>query len=418
MDDSAIRISSLSKRYRLGTFTYGRLTESISSWVRRPFRAKSRPSAEWIWALRDVSLDVHEGESLGIIGRNGAGKTTLLKILSRITEPTEGRVTLHGRVSSLLEVGTGFHPELTGQENIFLNGAILGMRSTEIKRKFDDIVEFSELDRFLDTPVKRYSSGMYVRLAFAVAAHLEPDILIVDEVLAVGDAAFQAKCLGKMDEVARQGRTVLFVTHNMSAVTRLCTRACWIDKGRVREDGSPTEVVGHYLSSGVSTGTRWVADDRRESESELQLVAAEVRNEGGESASAVRYDERFYIDVTYRLSDSLRDAAVLIRLTDLSGNIVLESWDTDADKNRHVERSRGDYTSTCVLPSALLKPGRYWLSIGAHIPNARELDRRDHILAFDVSPGGSTIISDRRGVIVPVFDWEVAATEGKTGSSR
>lgn len=407
MDDSAIHISNLSKRYRLGTYTYGRLTESISNWVRRPFRRKSRPSAEYIWALKDVSLDVHQGESLGIIGRNGAGKTTLLKILSRITEPTEGMVTLRGRVSSLLEVGTGFHPELTGVENIFLNGAILGMRSTEIKRKFDDIVEFSELDRFLATPVKRYSSGMYVRLAFAVAAHLEPDILIVDEVLAVGDAAFQAKCLGKMDDVAKQGRTVLFVTHNMGAVTRLCSRACWIDNGHLREDGSPADVVDHYLSSGVSTGTRWVADEPPERDSELHFLAAGIRNERGEPTSAVRHDERFYIDISYRLNKSVPDSSVFFQLTNLSGNIVLESWDTDSDKNRDVDRSRGDYTSSCFLPSALLRPGRYWLSIAAHIHNDRWLDQKDHILAFDVSPGGSTIIFDRRGLLAPVFDWEV-----------
>jgi len=220
MNDNVIRTVELAKRYRLGTYVgYGRLTESISNFVRKPsFRSRDQ---EWMWAIKDVNIGLRRGEVLGIIGRNGAGKTTLLKILSRITDPTEGFVELRGRVGSLLEVGTGFHPELTGRENIYLNGAILGMGRAEIRQKFEPIVDFSEIATFLDTPVKRYSSGMYIRLAFSVAAHLEPDILIVDEVLAVGDAAFQAKCLGRMNDVAQEGRTVLLVSHNMGAVTKL-----------------------------------------------------------------------------------------------------------------------------------------------------------------------------------------------------
>ncbi|RME47458.1 MAG: ABC transporter ATP-binding protein, partial [Chloroflexi bacterium] len=251
MSDIAIRVEHLSKRYRIGQLhrPHDTLRDSIADfglriadWLSRRANPKSKiqnsKSDDTIWALRDVSFEVKRGEVVGIIGRNGAGKSTLLKILSRITEPTSGRAEIHGRVGSLLEVGTGFHPELTGRENIYLNGAILGMRKREIDRKFDEIVAFAEIEKFIDTPVKRYSSGMYVRLAFAVAAHLEPEILLVDEVLAVGDAAFQKKCLGKMGDVAKEGRTVLFVSHNMAAITSLCQRAIWLEEGKIKEDGS------------------------------------------------------------------------------------------------------------------------------------------------------------------------------------
>src|SRR5881409_3094665 len=259
MSDIAIRVEGLSKRYRIGARQerYYTLRDTLTESLARPFQhlwsffspngaGFPTPEASIIWALRDVSFDVTRGEVVGIIGRNGAGKSTLLRILSRITEPTEGRVTLRGRVASLLEVGTGFHPELTGRENIFLNGAILGMSRAEIKRKFDEIVDFAEIERFLDTPVKRYSSGMHMRLAFAVAAHLEPEILLVDEVLAVGDAAFQRKCVGKMSDVAGQGRTILFVSHNMAAVQALCSWALWFREGRVVEAGPPGRVIGVY----------------------------------------------------------------------------------------------------------------------------------------------------------------------------
>src|SRR5687767_9125874 len=256
-----VSIEGVGKRYRLQhhheSLPYHTLRDSIAAAAAAPFKWMngSRPPAvttDDFWALRDVSFDVGSGEVLGIIGRNGAGKSTLLKILSRITEPTTGRITLDGRVASLLEVGTGFHPELTGRENIFLNGAILGMTRQEIRRNFDSIVEFAEVERFLDTPVKRYSSGMYVRLAFAVAAHLEPDILVVDEVLAVGDADFQKRCLGKMHEVSRGGRTVLFVSHNMAAIQALCSRGIWLDRGSVAADGTAADSIRRYLASSAS----------------------------------------------------------------------------------------------------------------------------------------------------------------------
>jgi lipopolysaccharide transport system ATP-binding protein len=262
MSDIAIRVDGLAKRYRIGQReSYKTLRDSLTDLIHAPLRRLSllaRPNSSsneqpqvddgHIWALRDVSFEVKRGEVLGVIGRNGAGKSTLLKILSRITEPTEGCAEIHGRVGSLLEVGTGFHPELTGRENIYLNGAILGMKRAEIDGKFDEIVAFAEIEKFIDTPVKRYSSGMYVRLAFAVAAHLNPEILVVDEVLAVGDAAFQEKCLGRMSMVSSEGRTVLFVSHNMDAITRLCGRAIWLDTGKVTDDGSPDWIVGKYLA--------------------------------------------------------------------------------------------------------------------------------------------------------------------------
>src|SRR5213594_1123653 len=265
MSDIAIRVEGISKHYRIGARQerYYTLHDTLTEAVARPFQKLAAffsrngagprtPEASSIWALKDVSFEVKRGEVVGIIGRNGAGKSTLLKILSRITEPTEGRARIHGRVGSLLEVGTGFHPELTGRENIFLNGAILGMRREEIKRKFDEIVAFAEIEKFLDTPVKRYSSGMYVRLAFAVAAHLEPEILLVDEVLAVGDINFQKKCLGKMGDVARAGRTVVLVSHQLNQIRRLCHRVVWIDEGSVRQDGPTHGVVSTYESAMTS----------------------------------------------------------------------------------------------------------------------------------------------------------------------
>src|SRR6188508_439786 len=269
-----IRVENLSKQYTIGAKTepYSTLRESIVRAARKPIdmvRRNGKAENTKFWALKDVNFDVMPGEVVGIIGRNGAGKSTLLKVHSRITEPTTGRVELYGRVGSLLEVGTGFHPELTGRENIFLNGAILGMRREEISKKFDEIVDFAEIEEFLDTPVKRYSSGMYVRLAFAVAAHLEPEILVVDEVLAVGDAQFQKKCLGKMGEVARGGRTVLFVSHNMSAINRLCSRGVLLDAGRVVFDGPAVNATAAYLHGAGERGAgqEWSPDQAPGSDS-------------------------------------------------------------------------------------------------------------------------------------------------------
>jgi lipopolysaccharide transport system ATP-binding protein len=413
MGDKAIAADGLSKEYRLGTSAhhYGRLSESLSNAFAAPFRMLShrtlrRPEKDYLWALKDVSFEIEVGEAVGLIGRNGAGKTTLLKLLARITEPSEGRAVLRGKVGSLLEVGTGFHPELTGRENVYLNGAILGMSRAEINRRFDEIVDFSEVGRFLDTPVKRYSSGMQVRLAFAVAAHLEPEILLVDEVLAVGDVAFQRKCLGKMSNVAKEGRTIVFVSHNMAAITNLCTRALWIDAGSLAVDGTPAWAVAQYLSSSVSEGATWLADASGNDGREMSLQAAEVRDVSGNNTAAVRFDQPFVVDVSYRVNERIQDAALLLRITDLSGNIVFTSWDTDSGLTEPPNRMPGAYVSSCTVPKRLLKPGRYWLSIGCHVPNGKRLDYRENVVAFDVVPVEGGLNSDRLGVVSPVLEWK------------
>jgi lipopolysaccharide transport system ATP-binding protein len=306
-----IRAESLSKDYQLGATTgvaYGRLTESLWNSLTRPFSAHAGRGrkAERIWALRDVSFNVHEGDVVGIVGRNGAGKTTLLRLLSRITEPTSGRAHIYGRVGSLLEVGTGFHPELTGRENIFLSGAILGMRKAEIRRKLDEIVDFSGVERFIDTPVKRYSSGMYVRLAFSVAAHLQPEILLIDEVLAVGDAAFQKKSLGKMSEVAHEGRTVLFVSHGMGAVRSLCTSAIWLENGRVAASGSAADVVSAYLDDVLE-----VSDVHRELNTQpfqrhpLEIEDVVLFDSGGRPTSRFPFGSDICVEVRYSARDRI-----------------------------------------------------------------------------------------------------------------
>jgi lipopolysaccharide transport system ATP-binding protein len=367
MVDVAIRSTGLGKRYRLGTYVggYGRLTESLSEAMRRPFR-RGRPRRAsgdgHLWALRDVSLEIARGQAYGVIGRNGAGKTTLLKILSRITEPTEGSAELYGRAGSLLEVGTGFHPELTGRENVFLNGAILGMRRAEIARRFDDIVSFAEIERFVDTPVKRYSSGMYVRLAFAVAAHLEPDILIVDEVLAVGDVAFQRKCLGKMDGISREGRTVLFVSHNMAAINHLCTRALLLEGGRVVRDGETAEVVAAYLESTGGDGKAVLTDRTdRKGDGALRVESLTFRDGSGARVGVVQVGEDAVLELGYAGPGSPRNVRVSVAIDTLFGQrvTVLDSemagFSTEALPEAGVLR--------CALPALPLLPGRYSLSV-------------------------------------------------------
>ncbi len=317
-----IEIENVSKRYRIGRRrTYVSLRDEVMRVLKSPFRRHAGEDGgdPTIWALKDVSFSVKEGEVVGIIGRNGAGKTTLLKILSRITEPTEGRITLRGRVASLLEVGTGFHSELTGRENIFLNGALLGMTSAEIRRKFDDIVAFSEVEMFLDTPVKRYSSGMYMRLAFAVAAHLEPEILVVDEVLAVGDAQFQKKCLGKMGDVARSGRTVLFVSHNMAAVESLCQRAVLLERGKLERDDAVKPVVDDYLKMGVEP-TAAQLSDRKDviGNGRARFTAIGIRALD-DAASAIRCGDRIRIEVSYAAGEPLANYALVLAILDQRG---------------------------------------------------------------------------------------------------
>jgi lipopolysaccharide transport system ATP-binding protein len=323
MSDVMVKVDNLSKRYRIGAAQKGYKTfrEAIVDTVTAPVRNfaklrnltrfENKDEEDVIWALKDVSFDVKKGEVLGVIGRNGSGKSTLLKIVSRITEPTSGIIEIHGRISSLLEVGTGFHPELTGRENIFLNGGILGMKKTEIENKFNDIVEFSEIGKFIDTPVKRYSSGMYVRLAFSVAAHLEPEILLVDEVLAVGDIAFQRKCLGKMEALSTGGRTVLFVSHNMGAIRSLCGSAIWLDNGRVVESGAADQVVRNYEDHQFKHLKEFAAvaerDEKDVKDRSFYLGHVELLNEENEPSTSFRYDEKLILVVDFKGVPSTRN---------------------------------------------------------------------------------------------------------------
>ena len=332
--------------------------------------------------MKDVSFDIRQGDVVGIIGRNGAGKSTLLKILSRITEPTTGRVRLRGRVASLLEVGTGFHPELTGRENIFLNGAILGMKRAEIRAKFDEIVAFAEVEKFLDTPVKRYSSGMYVRLAFAVAAHLEPEILIIDEVLAVGDAQFQKKCLGQMGEVAKGGRTVLFVSHNMGAVKALCSRGLLLSAGHVVLDTTAAEVCARYLSAGSEAPERQVSFDAGV-EGKFRFTEVAVLGPGDSAEERLDIDSEVKVRVRYRISVRLTGVVVGIRVH-RDGILLFNSFDTDEDVERLACREPGSYETMLSLPRFLLGAGRYSLSLLASIPATEQLDGHADVLSFDL----------------------------------
>ncbi len=416
MNDIAIHVEKLSKRYRIGQRApYRTLREVLANAAAARFRrvgsafqrsdsGASGCANEYIWALKDVSFQVRQGEVVGIIGRNGAGKTTLLKILSRVTEPTEGYAEIYGRVGSLLEVGTGFHPELTGRENIYLNGAILGMHKAEIDRKFDEIAAFAEVEQFLDTPVKLYSSGMFVRLAFAVAAHLEPEILLVDEVLAVGDAAFRSKCLGKMGDIAKQGRTVLFVSHNMRAITELCMRALWVDCGRLRGEGKSDVVAQEYLLSGVSVAGCWHRAQHVALGDGVELLAAQVSQAGRSPVSVVSSDEPFHISITYDVRSGLRGCSIVLRLTDIAGTVVFTSWDTDSDGDLSQIREPGTYRSVCHIPGHLLGPGRYTVSIAAHIHRVKVLDSQEGAFSFDVSKVGYRLNDERVGVIHPVLD--------------
>lgn len=371
---TVISVENLSKLYHIGLRQHsGSLRESITNLAKNPIGWLSRNgSREELWALNNVSFDVREGELVGIIGSNGAGKSTLLKILSRITEPTSGQVKLSGRVGSLLEVGTGFHPELTGRENIFLNGAILGMKRQEIARKFDQIVAFSEIERFIDTPVKFYSSGMYVRLAFSVAAHLEPDILIVDEVLAVGDAAFQKKCLGKMDDVAGHGRTVLFVSHSMAAVRKLCSRAICLQSGEIVHDGASDDVTEKYLQESA----------RVESFADIPTIIKSLPpdpvfrwkgirlTQGGREVPQIVNGQPLELTVNYRVLKPTWGLRVLFDLSDIDGTLLFRSFN-DEDHDDVPVVAPGDYISKAIIPANLLAPIDYELRIYATVFNIR-----------------------------------------------
>ena len=388
MTAPAIAIRGVSKHYRLGQSQapYLTLRESLTDLVRRRARgARQGDGADrGVWALRDVSFEIPAGEAVGLIGRNGAGKSTLLKVLSRITDPTSGEVELRGRVGSLLEVGTGFHPELSGRENIYLNGAILGMRRTEIDRKFAQIVEFAEVERFLDTPVKRFSSGMYMRLAFAVAAHLEPEILLVDEVLAVGDAAFQRKCLGQMHDVASQGRTVVFVSHNMAAIRSLCERSVLLVDGGVSFDGATAECISRYL-----------ADVRRSDATEVDLAVAPRPGSVADSfrfqqlglrsplaGATVQVGEPVELELTFSVTTPVQAVALGISVHSSDNVFLLECRNTQLG-GPIAALSPGRYRVRCRIDDNVLSPGLYFLGIGAR-DDRQYLDYVPRALTFEV----------------------------------
>jgi lipopolysaccharide transport system ATP-binding protein len=424
MSNFAVRAENLGKRYRIGAAAqrHDSLREALVHVASTPFRNLGRlrrlsrfdqdDERDVIWALRDVSFEVQHGDALAIIGRNGAGKSTLLKVLSRITEPTTGRAEVRGRVGSLLEVGTGFHPELTGRENVYLNGSVLGMDRRQITRRFDEIVSFAGVERFIDTPVKRYSSGMYLRLAFSVAAHLEPEILIVDEVLAVGDAEFQKKCLGKMGDVAREGRTVIFVSHNMAAVTRLCDRAILLSDGRVSYSGTSNEVVAHYVAGAGSEGAQFEAPDPREGPGNrsFRLRAVRVRNHEGILASSLDIRFPIQVEIEYEMLQPIRDLRVGFRLLAADGTVVFSSTDRDAGESHDELRGEGVFRSRCEIPGNLLNQGRYAISLGIDVPMVESVVFIDNIVSFFVEPTGGAVGSvpdNRLGVISPTLPWRV-----------
>lgn len=415
----AIRAEGLGKCYRIRHETaprYQTLRDQLAARLRWGKPAGS-DSEETFWALRDADFEIAQGERAGIIGRNGAGKSTLLKLLSRITEPTEGRVRIRGRVSSLLEVGTGFHPELTGRENIFLNGAILGMGRADIQRRFDEIVAFAEVEQFLDTPVKRYSSGMYVRLAFAVAAHLEPDLLFVDEVLAVGDVAFQRKCLGKMQDVAETGRTVVFVSHNLSAIEQLCGRVMLFERGRLVESGEPAPVLRSYLqlNSGQAADTSNPAGGQtgdliRARDGALSIQQAFAVDANGVSKTVFNLDDQVSLrfEVTaHRPQDNLH---FYLRLHSADGQQLFASGDWDAEGMSVIGYQPGVYELALTLPTPLLNAGCYSVGLEAVVPGTRYLLRADRLLSWQMLPvggvGGMESVN-RQGLIRPLLDWHI-----------
>jgi lipopolysaccharide transport system ATP-binding protein len=419
MNDIAIRVEKLGKQFKIGAQIdrYRTLRDTLVEAVQRPLRmlrGNANGSTDIIWALRDVTFDVKKGEVLGVIGRNGAGKSTLLKILSRVTEPTEGFAEIHGRVGSLLEVGTGFHPELTGRENIALNGAILGMKRVEIERKFDEIVEFSGIEQFIDTPVKRYSSGMYLRLAFAVAAHMEPEILVVDEVLAVGDAEFQRKCLGKMSDVASQGRTVLFVSHNMSAILRLTQETILLEKGKMVLRAPTPQAVDYYLTSGFAqSGERfWEPDEVPADAAPFCPIALRLRNPQGQVVDTVRSTEPATLEMEYALQAPITGLRVGIYLLTPQGEHIFTAFDTDnADQyERYPERKAGRYLSRCTIPADLLNEGRYVVGVNASAFRVRRYFQDEHTLAFNVDGSGAPgthWLENRFGLIRPRLEWVI-----------
>jgi lipopolysaccharide transport system ATP-binding protein len=418
-----ISVENLSKCYQLGQIGTGTFAHDLNVWWAK-MRGKPNPmlkigqtdfgnrDGEEIWALKDISFTVQQGEVLGIIGPNGAGKSTLLKILSRVTAPTRGRIKVKGRIASLLEVGTGFHPELTGRENVYLNGAIMGMNKQEVSRKFDEIVNFAGVEKFIDTPVKRYSSGMYVRLAFAVAAHLDPEILVVDEVLAVGDAEFQKRCLGKMGDVASEGRTVLFVSHNMGMIRSLCLKCILLDKSTIAMNGDSQDVVSYYISSLVNDIKKnrnliWAFKGKASIDDEMILRKISLIDSMGKPNNYFDITKPIIIEINYDITKTILGMRLVLSLVTHEGVIVLTSTD---DFVREYETKPGQYLSRCIIPPNFLNQKEYLLKIRADIPNIKWLLPDKEYLKFIVigagQQPGNRYPEKWPGVVAPQLIWE------------
>ena len=415
MSDIAIKVENLGKLYRLGEVGTGTISHDLNRWWAK-LRGKEDPFAvvgetndrttkgesDYVWAIKDVSFEVKKGEVLGIIGRNGAGKSTLLKLLSKVTQPTEGQIKIAGRIASLLEVGTGFHPEMTGRENIFQNGAILGMTKVEIKSKFDEIVDFSGVERYIDTPVKRYSSGMYVRLAFAVAAHLEPEILIVDEVLAVGDAEFQKKCIGKMKDVSvNDGRTVLFVSHNMGAVQDLCDSGMLMIKGMVETFGKVDYVLDEYIRQGIQTNNKYQSSDI--SEKTIQILGAEIVNAYGEMANEFASGDVTFLRLYVKNISSENNVRYNISLLDKMDRLI------SVDSN-FVRPNQGYTSYEIAIPSKSLTPNTYKIGLSIDIPAVRTIEILTDNLSFEIVNINSEVgkrADTEYGILLPDFQWKI-----------
>ena len=422
MSEIIIQAENLGKKYTIGHKTdsgnYVALRDVLmrnvqNLWAKTRDLARRKPvvmgdTTEEFWALKNLNFEIRKGEALGVIGRNGAGKSTLLKVLSRITEPSAGRVTIKGRIASLLEVGTGFHPELTGRENIFLNGAILGMKRAEIKTKFDEIVAFAEVEKFLDTPVKRYSSGMYVRLAFAVAAHLEPEILVVDEVLAVGDMGFQKKCLGKMANVAQEGRTVLFVSHNMAAVEKFCPRVFLLENGSLCFDSDASSVINFYLSQDNSRVSECSYAGTTE---KIHFIRSHVSLDGINPQPTMSLASTICVTLEYIVSQPIRQVQIVCHLWNARDIHVMSTADVDEDSELLHLRNAGFYRSKFLIPQNTLAPGYYHLSFACGIPNIQLLDEQKGP-AFEVTDIGSYAAcwsEARRDVVIAIpLTWTTA----------
>jgi lipopolysaccharide transport system ATP-binding protein len=421
MGNIAIHVEGLGKQYRIGAIALPQQSfqQVIVSTATAPLRRvksliqNQTPTAanETFWALKDVSFDVEHGQVVGIIGANGAGKSTLLKILTRITTPTEGKAKLYGRVGSLLEVGTGFHPELTGRENVFLNGAILGMGHKEVRRKFDEIVAFSGIDEFIDTPVKRYSSGMRVRLAFSVAAHLEPEILLIDEVLAVGDTEFRKKCVTKMDAVSREGRTILFVSHNLTVLQQLCPETMLIDHGRLIARGDSMDIIRQYLSDQVEDAAekRWQWDESQQAKWAPFLPKRLcIRDNDEQLTNRVRTEQPFYIDVEYELTARVMNLKIGVTLSTAEGQIFCTCWDDSAE----YERQPGTYLARCEIPGNLFSHGGFIVGLISGLPRNQKLFRDFEILNLYLD-ASADISNLGRSILRPKFTWQTTTLDAE-----